>query len=260
MAATNYTFGDNERASARLRLLAELYEPETRELLRRGGLLPPRIAVDLGCGPGWSTRLVHESLWAERTVGLDSSERYVAEAQRIQTPGLEFHVHDVRRVPFPAAAPNALFCRFLLTHLSNPKQALQAWAGDAASGATLFIHETETLETEHPALRRYYDLVGRLQEHYGQTLLVGAVLGKYVESNGWKLVENSRCTLHKSARHMAELHSDNLRTWRSDPFAAQTFSAAELDSLQESLDGIAKGLENAGIVVNVARQIIARRA
>jgi hypothetical protein len=73
-AATNkYTFGDNRRASARLRRLAELYEPESRDLLRRSGIRAPRLAVDLGCGPGWSTRLLEAALKPDRTVGLDAS-------------------------------------------------------------------------------------------------------------------------------------------------------------------------------------------
>ena len=37
-AANKYTFGDNLRASARLRRLAEMYEPDSRELLRRSGI------------------------------------------------------------------------------------------------------------------------------------------------------------------------------------------------------------------------------
>ncbi len=96
-ARDNYTFGDNDRASARLRRLAELYEHETRELLQRHGRRAPRLAVDLGCGPGWSTRLLHEALAPLRTLGLDASERFVVEARRSHGPELLFVVHDVTR-------------------------------------------------------------------------------------------------------------------------------------------------------------------
>ncbi|HTJ41939.1 MAG TPA: hypothetical protein VL463_07565, partial [Kofleriaceae bacterium] len=55
-----YTFGDNDVASARLARLAALYDPETRALVARAAQPPVALAIDLGCGPGWSTRLVHE--------------------------------------------------------------------------------------------------------------------------------------------------------------------------------------------------------
>src|SRR5579872_2173660 len=143
-AANKYTFGDNLRASARLRRLAELYEQESRELLRRSDMDPPRLAVDLGCGPGWSTRLLHDALKPDRTVGLDASPVFVEEARTRQGAGLEFHVHDVVSVPFPIAAPDVLFCRFLLTHLRSLKEVLAAWAGVAAPGGWLVVHETES--------------------------------------------------------------------------------------------------------------------
>lgn len=258
MAKDNYTFGDSDSASVRLRRLAELYEPETRELLRQSGVYRPKLAVDLGCGPGHSTRLLQEVLRPDRTFGLDTSKRYVAEARRSQNSGMEFRVHDVARVPFPVSSPNLLFCRFLLTHLSSLGGVLGSWASIAAPGAILLIHETETLETEHPALRRYYELVGQLQRHYGQTLLVGAVLNECLQNSGWGVIESHRRVLEKDARDMAELHVANLRTWRHDPYAAGAFDSVEVDGLEISLERIASGAENAGVVVNAARQIIAQ--
>jgi trans-aconitate methyltransferase len=71
-----YTFGDNERASARLRKLADLYKSDMRDLLNRLRLPhAPRLAVDLGCRPGYSTEILCEALSPIATVGLDSSER-----------------------------------------------------------------------------------------------------------------------------------------------------------------------------------------
>jgi ubiquinone/menaquinone biosynthesis C-methylase UbiE len=255
-----YTFGDTDQASVRLRRLAELYETETRELLRHSGVLAPGLAVDLGCGPGWSTRLLQEELQPRRTVGLDASQRYVEEARRRQTSqDLDFEVHDVVQTPFPVSSPDVLFCRFLLTHLSSLRQALEIWAGIAAPGARLLIHETETLETEDPTLRRYYDLVGQMQQHYGQVLLVGAVLNKSIQDGGWRIIESNRRVLQKKASEMAELHVANLRTWRHDEYASRSFDAAEMDSLERSLERIATGFERDGVVINVARQIIAER-
>jgi hypothetical protein len=58
---------------------------------------------------------------------------------------------------------------------------------------------------------------------------------------------------------MAKLHLANLRTWRHDEYACRSFDPNEIDSLEKSLGQIANGLENAGVVVNAARQIIAQR-
>lgn len=261
MTRHTYTFGDNDKASARLRRLAELYEPETRELLARTGILGSHVAIDLGCGPGWSTRLVHEVLAPKVTIGLDSSERYIAEARETRrVAGLEFAVHDVVRAPFPTPAADVLFCRFLLTHLKSVSEVLTTWAGVAAPGAMLIVHETEALETEEPSLRAYYRLVDRLQRHYGQALYVGGRLDAGFKGTGWRILESCRRDLEKPASKMAELHLANLRTWRQDPYAREAFDAAETDALEADLGRIASESSPGRIVLNTARQIIAQRS
>jgi trans-aconitate 2-methyltransferase len=265
ISSNRYTFGDTEEASARLRRLAELYEPETRELLLRGDARKPQLAIDLGCGPGWTTRLLHDALHPTRTVGLDASPRFIDEARRnhgqeIQSAPLEFHVHDVTQMPFPIPAPDALLCRFLLTHLRDPAKVLERWAKASAPDCVLFIHETESMQAEHPALRRYYELVAQLQHHYGQTLEVGALLENCVAGSGWRVVESRRLELRKPASAMAQIHLANLRTWRQDDFARHAFDAREIDALEASLTQIAVGSQNDGAVINAARQIVARCA
>ncbi len=251
-----YTFGDNDTAAAGLKRLAEIYEPVTRELLARGGLPRCRIAVDLGCGAGWSTRLLRDVLCPLRTVGLDASERFVAEARRRHGPELEFEVHDVTRAPFPVR-PDLLLGRFLLTHLWDTDAVLAAWAAAASPGARLLIHETESLLAVHPALRRYYKLVARLQSHYGQALDIGATLDAAVARSPWRVLDSRAVVLEIPAAHMAELHLANLRTWRGDEYASRSFDRVELDELEATLERIVAGVEPAGVVSSVIRQIVA---
>jgi ubiquinone/menaquinone biosynthesis C-methylase UbiE len=258
----SYTFGDNDEASQRLRRLAVLYEPETCALLNllsdSGKLHPPRLAIDLGCGPGWSTQLLADILKPQRTVGFDSSERYIAEA-RVNHPNLEFFHHDILQTPFPLETPDLFLCRFLLTHLPSPQKALQAWANVAAPQATLLIHETENIESAHPALHRYYELLEEMQWYYGQTLNVGAILDASFENTGWRVRQNRALVLQKPAREMAQLHLSNLRTWGKNEYAAQAFDRREMDDLEAALDSIASGITQAGVVLNTARQIVAER-
>jgi SAM-dependent methyltransferase len=259
MTRDKYTFGDGDRASARLRRLAEIYEPETRDLLRRGGTPGARLAVDLGCGPGWTTRLVLDELRPAQVIGLDTSERYLAEARQRHGEACRFEQHDVTRAPFPVAAPDLLFCRFLLTHLRELHAVLATWASVAAPGARLLVHETERLESEHPALQTYYRRVGELQAHYGQALNVGELLDRSFAGTPWQVVESRTVLVNKPAVSMAELHVENLKTWRTDPFARSAFDPAELDGLERELTQIARGELDAGLVRNPARQLVAVR-
>ncbi len=253
-----YTFGDNDRAAARLTRLAEIYEPVTRELIARGGLRGCGIALDLGSGLGWSTRLLRDVVGPGRTVGLDVSERFVTEARRRHGPELEFEVHDVSRAPFLVGPPDLLLCRFLLTHLRNTDAVLATWAAAASPGALLLVHETESLTSVHPALCRYYALVARLQSHHGQSLDIGARLESVFAASPWRVVDSQAVVLEIPASRMAELHLANLRTWREDEYALRSFDAVELDELDAILERIATGEEAAGIVHNTVRQIVAR--
>jgi trans-aconitate 2-methyltransferase len=71
------------------------------------------LAVDLGCGPGWTTGLMAKTLKFERVVGYDTSENFIAQA-RSKIRWAAFDVHDVTSVPFPCGLADLIFCRFLL--------------------------------------------------------------------------------------------------------------------------------------------------
>ena len=75
-----YTFGDDERAARRLQLLSDVLAASSVTLLDAWATPSPALAVDLGSGPGHSTALVAARSGAGRTVGLDQSPTFVAEA------------------------------------------------------------------------------------------------------------------------------------------------------------------------------------
>jgi trans-aconitate 2-methyltransferase len=255
-----YTFGDSDLAAHRLRLLAALYEPSSAGLLRLCTGLAARRAVDLGCGPGWSTRLVHAVIGPAVTLGVDASAEHIARAEEVVPPGIEFRVHDVRGLSFPDARPDFLYCRFLLTHLREPERALAAWAEAAADEATLVIEETETVESDHPAFARYYTLVNDLQRHYGQRHRIGAELAAPPPGSGWKAELSTVRRLALPARQMARLHHLNLLTWRDDPHARDAFDRDELEGLGATLAGIARGDEGAPCVRSAMRQLVLTKA
>jgi hypothetical protein len=100
---TKYTYGDTALAGERLSLVADLFASSSRALLRAAASSAPDLAVDLGCGPGHTTRLVHAVTGAERTLGLDRSAVFIAKASSMETAGVSFVEHDVTKTPLPVA-------------------------------------------------------------------------------------------------------------------------------------------------------------
>ena len=78
----HYTFGDSELAAARLRLLANVFEPGSARLLARLADPGGELALDLGCGPGYTTELLAEHVAAKSVIGLDQSPRLLEQATR----------------------------------------------------------------------------------------------------------------------------------------------------------------------------------
>jgi trans-aconitate 2-methyltransferase len=255
--ADRYTFGDGAIAADRLALLAATYEPSSARLLRMCGSLAPRRALDLGCGPGHSTRLLHAVVAPTVTVGIDRSPEHVARARDTAPPGIEYAVHDALVAPLPGVTPpDVLYCRFLLTHLRDPARALAVWAGAAAARAALIVEETAEMSSPHPAFRRYYALVAALQRHYGQDLTIGRTLDGALIGSGWHVEIDVASELSLPAARMARLHCLNLATWRDDPFARASFAPQLLDELAVALDAIASGGEAAPPVRHSMRQLV----
>jgi trans-aconitate methyltransferase len=244
----HYTFGDSERAARRLALLARAYEAPSRRLLERFSPSGLDLALDLGAGPGHTTRLVHEASRARRTLGLEASERYLEQARANAQHGIEFLREDVT-APSPAVPPAELvFSRFLLTHVSDAGAALRAFRKLVRPGGLLLLQETAHLESSHPALARYYDLVGQLQAHYGQRLYIGQELESFAASAPFSVVHSTVQRFEQPVQIMAELHLQNLRTWRTDAFALRAFDGTEIDRLEQTLQGIVSGSERAAPV------------
>lgn len=246
--SNHYTFGDNDRAATRLELLARTFEEPSRALLQRFAPPRPRLALDLGCGPGFTTRLVHEVSAAERTLGLDASEKYLDQGRASAPPGVELAREDVTQPSGDVPEAELVFCRFLLTHVSDPGAALTAFRRYVAPGGRLLLQETASMATTHPALNRYYELVATLQAHYGQTLYIGRELERFVIGVPFTVAHSGVRRFERPASTMARLHLQNLVTWRADPFAQRVFDLAELDELERRLSAVAEEVERAAPV------------
>jgi len=258
-----YAFGDSPAAARRLDLLAELFEPASRSFLERvagndgwGG--PTGLAVDLGCGPGHTTRLVADVLKPDRTLGLDQSEFFVALAARSAGPAVAFAVHDVTRVPFPCPPADLLYGRLLLSHLPDPGTVLAAWATQLAPGGLLLADEVDRITTDLAALRGYLEVAGALLATRGHTLEVGQLLTRLPDPPGLARRDDRIGHLAPPPARAAEMFAQNLAVWRAQAIRAGVASPERLDRLATDLAAVADGTVEGSIRWEL-RQLVLQR-
>jgi trans-aconitate 2-methyltransferase len=250
--ATRYTFGDGDLAVRRLALVARLYGPSSRALLARAAPPAPAVALDLGCGPGHTTRLVAEVCRPGRVLGLDSSDRYL-DAARAATGApagvVSYARHDVTRVPLLGAPAGLIYARLLLAHLPDPLGLVARWRTQLARGGVLVLEEVEAIDAPPGVLADYERLVTALVATEGGTMAVGPELGAAL---GGECVDVP--VDEADAGHMFAL---NLATWGDDAVARGLATAAEVERLAAGLAALARGPRGAATVRWVLRQVSA---
>ena len=169
----DYAFGDSELARERLAIVAATFEPPTRQLLDDLPPRPARYVIDLGCGPGHTTALLHAHYPHAQITGLDASAAMVDEA-RARVPAASFAVADVTR---PLRLPaDVVYARLLLGHLPDPATALAHWAAAIRPPGLLVCEEPVRYRTDDPLFVRYESAVTSVVAARGATLWAGPVL------------------------------------------------------------------------------------
>ena len=254
-----YLFGDSGTASHRLKVLADVFAESSRSFLSEATRERPCFAVDIGCGPGYTTRLAAEVLGPLRTVGIDSSEAFIEEARRSGGCRVSYMVHDASTVPFPVGPADVIYARFVATHLVDPETAVGRWGSQLVQGGLLLLDEVDSITTSNDVLSRYLDMLAPLLAHEGKTLCVGPALSG-MRLPGLKTSVDRVRRLRVQNRQAAAMFRLNLETWRSHPFAVERYGADALRLLAEELEGEASDTGGESGIEWGMRQIVLERA
>jgi len=173
-----YAFGTTTIASERLAKLAQIFNPQSREFIAQHAKLPLVSAIDLGCGPGYTTKMLSFAVNAKEVYGFDNSEDFLVEASDMFTD-CAFVMHDVTRIPFPVRG-DLMYARFVLAHLQYPARQVNTWTDELNSGGTLCIEETEDIKTDIEVFNRYLEINRKLVASQGANLFPGKQLARGV--------------------------------------------------------------------------------
>ena len=231
-----YAFGDSAPASERLALVARIFAPSTRSLLARLPARSGRRVLDVGCGPGHTTRLLAEVCGDAHVIGLDRSEVFLAEARRDAGPRGPSFVHaDVTTPPLPHAPADVVYARYVLSHLGERAAILRGWFEALVPDGVLVMEEPEWIEAAEDVLRRYLQITSGLMAARGGELYVGRELGAMARALGGRVLHDDIALVSPTAGDVATMFGLNLRAYRDDPWVLVHYDAATLDRIAAGL-------------------------
>ncbi|GLV60902.1 hypothetical protein KDH_77210 [Dictyobacter sp. S3.2.2.5] len=235
----SYLFRDTDRAARRLQVLAEVYKPSSEAFLHAAVHARPQLALDLGCGPGYTTYLLAETTESAYTIGLDSSAHFIELAAQNATTQISFLQHNVTQTPFPTGTADLLFCRMLLTHLQDPQATIERWLTQLKPGGLLLIEEVDWIHTDKPIFRDYLAIVAAMLKQQHNQLYIGEQLDAYQPAaSGVQRLLSRVYQLPVTSAHAATMFYLNVAAWKSHPFIQQHYSSDQIERMEDELGSL----------------------
>ena len=156
-----YLLGSGRSDHDRLRVISEIHDGRTRELLLRAGVVPGHRFVEFGCGLGYVTR------WAAsegaHATGIDLNEEQVAVAGELaREAGLKTAQFRTGNIYEPGLEPESVdvsYSRWLMVHLNRPVEAMRAIHAALKPGGVMVCEEADVSEVyTEPTSAAYTEL------------------------------------------------------------------------------------------------------
>lgn len=235
-----YLFGDSELAARRLDLLARLFADSTRAFLATTAHQRRAAAIDLGCGPGFTTHLIANTLRCDRVIGLDASSHFIELARPTANQRVSFALHDVCAIPLPGAPSDLIFCRFLLTHLKDAAKMVAKWATQLNPGGLILVEETEAIRTRHRVFLRYLDIIEAMLASQSNSLYAGPIVAALESGSELRTLRSEvrRVTVRNAAA--AQMFVMNMQAWKGSDFIRTNYPRETAGELEAGLEEIAR--------------------
>lgn len=191
MKRNAYIHGTDAAEQARLAELNRLTNPAFLDFLE---LSPGDLVLEVGSGLGILASEVAVRLSTSRVIGLEHSSAQLA-AGRCARPNLYFQRADAHALPFQDDSFDAVYCRYLLEHVTDPLRVLEETRRTVRPGGRVFVQENNILvNVLHPDCAEF-DLVWRkfaaLQEELGGDALIGKKLFALFKKAGFREISLS---------------------------------------------------------------------
>ena len=252
---SSYTFGDSTVAAERLRILAEIFEPSSREFLTTLIDRRPANIADLGCGPGYTSRLLTEVFPLACIVGVDSSPGFIQLAEQMAGSRVRFVTADVS-ARLPSGPYDLLYARYVLPHLSDYRAAVSRWGKCLTSGGAIASEENDWIETTQPAFKTYFEMVTAMLADCGQRLDIGAELEAIDDWQPLIKFSSQLVPIRVPESIAARMFVPNLEVFRRQPYIRMNHSEAEIHRLKTEIQAIVERGDPSRLVTFWRRRIV----
>ncbi len=139
-----YVLGTGESEVERLGLQHQWWRAELFSAVRRAGFGQGQRLLDVGCGPGYTSRDLAELVGPSGQVtAVDLSPSFVQhlEAMARELPQLEGRCADVQDMEFPPSSFDGAYARWVFWALPEPEAALAGVAAALRPGGVLVVQD-----------------------------------------------------------------------------------------------------------------------
>lgn len=211
-----YSYGETTRLTDQATTLTELLHADT--VYPRGSRV-----LEAGCGVGAQTVILAGNSPEAAFTSVDVSADSLAEARRrTRAAGyanVAFERADIFALPFPPAHFDHVFVCFVLEHLPNPAEALEALLRVVKPGGSITViegdHGSAYFHPDSDRARRAIRCLVELQQRAGGDPLIGRRLYPLLDRTGYRGVEVSP----------RMVYVDGSRPALIDGFTRKTFTA-----------------------------------
>lgn len=259
-----YVLGAGRSDHDRLKVISDIHDLRTRELLVRAGLTAGHRFVEFGCGLGYVAR------WAAArgadVTGIDLNPEQVAVAQAMARDArlerARFRVADIYEPGLEPQSLDMTYCRWLLVHLNRPVDALRVICAALKPGGTMVCEEADVsaiyAEPRSAAYEEMRDIFLAAGRQRGVDYSGGRRAHTWAQEAGFDLV-------HVDAYHLHYLTGEHKGFWnwtlRNAALTLVTEGSLPMARFEELVAGMTEADRSPDTLVAHCRmhQVIARK-